>query len=782
MIEIRLLGAQSIQADGHEVLSVSAQPKRLALLAYLALSSDSGDGFVSRDELLALFWPESDDEHARNTLNQHLYRLRGSLGSDAIPSHGANRVGADPEEVRCDVVEFRRALDDEEPERALGLYAGELLPGFHLSGTPDLEKWLDNLRLDLQRRALDAALRLAGKSEAAGDRTAAVDWYRKAHEISPTSEAAERGLAAVSASPPDGITTEGGRAGAGAPPFAHEHEPSSTGRQTSLHAPNDSRRHDRSLLPSGAALVVTALAIGGWWATSSRERLPDPEPRLAVLPFDNLTGDSAADHLVDLMHDQAIREAGEAGGLLVISRTSVLAYRDSATALPDIGRGLGADAIVEGTVRAFGDSLQVHVRLLDAASERTLWTRQYVAERMDSGYVTLRVPWLIANEVRRTLNPEARLDLEPPYRPAAGAVAAYVRGREQLALGSSEGIDAAIEEFDRAVELDPRFSKAWAALGRAWETAGGWFGDKSPVEAMPEAQNAYERALAIDSTLADAHGGIATIEWRFRWRWSAAERAFRRSIELNPNLAETRDHYGNFLRSMRRIEEGVVQLEKAVELDPLGISWAELRQHYQHLGRFHDARQAAERAKDLHPEHPAARFVYAIELWEDGARRAAADTIVAAGGGALAAMMYAEMGDEDRAREQIAVEEESRNRDPLFLAYAYMSLHDTTAAVGWLNRGIEERHASMVWLGIAQTRDDRYELMIEDFPEIYFTGPRFEAIMDRLNFPEPPFVATAAARWTTATSRYELYRVACRRGPVSRWGPSRARCTRARCS
>lgn len=743
MIEIRLLGSQSVQAsDGHEILSVSTQPKRLALLAYLALSSDSGDGFVSRDELLALFWPESDIERARNTLNQHLYRLRGSLGSGAIPSRGTNRVGVDSGEIWCDVVEFQQALDEGEAARALELYAGEFLPGFHLSGTPALEKWLDNLRLELQRRALAAALRLAGEGEAAGDRAATAVWYRKAKEISPASEAAVRGLAATlapsrDAHPPDSSTPVPATVPGGAALLE--------GMRDTPGRPSENRRHDRSLLPSGAALVVTALAIGGWWATSSRERLPEPEPRLAVLPFENLTGDSTADHLIDLMHDQTIRESGEASGVLVISRTSVLAYRDSAAALPDIGRNLGADAIVEGTVRALGDSLRVLVRLLEATSEQTLWNEQYAAARADSGYVTLRLPWRIANEIRRILNSEASLDLEPPRKPAPAAVEAYVRGREALAVGSPEGLDAAISQFDRAVELDPRFAEAWAALGRAWETAGGWFGHKSPVEAMPEAQNAYERALEIDSTLAEAHGGIATIEWRYRWRWAEAERAFRRSIELNPNLAETRDHYGNFLRSMRRIEEGVVQLEKAVELDPLGISWAELRQHYQQLGRFDEARAAAERAKKLHPGHVASRLIYAIQLWGDGDRRGAVDTLVAVGGGALPAMMYGVMGEVERAREQIALEEASSNRDPLLLAYAHMTLHDTAAAVDWLQRGIEERHAQMVWLGIAQTKSDRYEPMIGDFPIIYFTGPRFESVMDRLDFSGPPFAATTAA-------------------------------------
>lgn len=713
MIEIRLLGAQSVQAaDGHEILSVSTQPKRVALLAYLALASDSGDGYVSRDELLALFWPESDDEHARNTLNQHLYRLRVSLGSDAIPSHGTNRVGVDPAEVWCDAAEFRRALENDEPERALELYAGELLPGFHLSGTPELEKWLDHLRLDLQRRALDVALRLARENEAAGERTAAAGWYRKAHDISPESEVVARGLAAASS-------------------------PSLRGAARVKEA--NERRLDRSLLPSGAALVVTALAIGGWWASSSRERIPDPEPRLAILPFDNLTGDPAQNHLIDLVHDEVIREAGAAGGLLVISRTSVMVYGDSTTALPEIGRQLDADALVEATVRALRDSIHVQVRLLDAASERSLWANRYGSAREDTTYLTVLLPRLIANEVRKTLNPEASLDLEPPPLPDPAAIQAFVRGREYLARGGPEGLEAAIDQFDLAVAFDPQFAEAWAGLGRAWEYSGGWFGHRSPVDAMPEAQTAYEMALALDSTLAEAYAGIANIEWRYRWRWAEAERAFRRSIELNPNLADVRDHYGNFLRSMRRVEEGVVQLEKAVELDPLGLSWAELRQHYQHLGRFDEARRAAERARELHPAHPASQFIYAIEMWGNGERLQAADTLAAAGLYGFAAQFYAAAGAEEDARSLLTILESQENRNHLPIAYTYLFLGDTMKALDWLELGVRERHAHMVWLNIAaEAEADGYEPMIADFPKIYFAGPRYEAIMERLDFPDPP--------------------------------------------
>ena len=142
MIELRTLGAlEAISADGTPLRSVLAQPRRMALLSYLALASPRG--FHRRDTLFALFWPEHDTEHARHALRQSLYFLRHALGTTAIISRGDEELAVAPDQLRCDAVEFERAIDEGRLETGLALYRGDLLPGFHISEAPDFEGWLE---------------------------------------------------------------------------------------------------------------------------------------------------------------------------------------------------------------------------------------------------------------------------------------------------------------------------------------------------------------------------------------------------------------------------------------------------------------------------------------------------------------------------------------------------------------------------------------------------------------------------------------------------------------
>lgn len=190
MIDLSTLGAIELRHDGIDLRSVLSQPKRLALLVYLRVA----DGFVARDRLLALFWPESDDERARNALRQSLHFLRRSLGPDAVVGRAEQEVGIDADRVACDVVAFERALAEDRLEDALGLYRGEFLPGFHVDDTPELERWIDEKRRELARRAVEAALALSEREEERGEPAAAAVWARRLVALDPLSEAAVRRL------------------------------------------------------------------------------------------------------------------------------------------------------------------------------------------------------------------------------------------------------------------------------------------------------------------------------------------------------------------------------------------------------------------------------------------------------------------------------------------------------------------------------------------------------------------------------------------------------------
>jgi DNA-binding SARP family transcriptional activator len=195
-IELRLLGAAAVRTSaGCEAGGVLAQPKRLALLAYLAAASPYG--FHRRDTLLALFWPEADQTHARTALRKALHFLRHELGAAAVLSRGDEEVGLADDRVWCDVRELDRAMAEDRPAGGLALYRGELLPGLFISDAPEFERWLGEERARLRRRAVDAARILAGRLERDRDAEGAARWARWACAQAPDDECAVRRLMAL---------------------------------------------------------------------------------------------------------------------------------------------------------------------------------------------------------------------------------------------------------------------------------------------------------------------------------------------------------------------------------------------------------------------------------------------------------------------------------------------------------------------------------------------------------------------------------------------------------
>ncbi len=206
MIELRMLGRLSLTgADGREVRGLLGQPRRLALLAYLAAASPQG--FHRRDTLLALFWPELDQEHARAALRQALHVVRDALGGDAVTSRGDEEIGLDFAQVSCDVAAFERALRIGQLEDALDLYRGALLEGFFISDAPEFERWLETERARLQQAAAGGARALAERYESDNDLTRAVRWTRRSIELAPSDEGLVRRLIAL-------LDRQGDRAGA----------------------------------------------------------------------------------------------------------------------------------------------------------------------------------------------------------------------------------------------------------------------------------------------------------------------------------------------------------------------------------------------------------------------------------------------------------------------------------------------------------------------------------------------------------------------------------------
>ena len=195
MVELRVLGPLQVSAsDGRDCAALLRQSKRTALLAYLATAMPRG--LHRRDKLLALFWPESDEPHARAALSQALYVLRNALGEQAIVAGGDAEVGLTAPVVMCDAVAFEAALDAGRPAEALPLYRGDLLEGFFLTGVPEFERWVERERARLRQRASEGAWALAQGKAAQGDRVEAERWARRAADLLPADEAVVRRLMA----------------------------------------------------------------------------------------------------------------------------------------------------------------------------------------------------------------------------------------------------------------------------------------------------------------------------------------------------------------------------------------------------------------------------------------------------------------------------------------------------------------------------------------------------------------------------------------------------------
>jgi len=429
MIELRTLGALELtSADGKPLRSVLTQPRRAALLCYLALASPRG--FQRRDSLLAIFWPEDDAEQARHALRQALYFLRRTLGPASIVARGDDELAVAADVIRCDAAEFERALDAGRLEDALSLYRGELLSAFHVGDAPGFERWLDAERSRLERRAADAAWTLAESREQGGDPAGAAEWAQRAVDLSSGDEVALRRLLALlhrvgnraaavraydafarelerefelapsdatrallarirSEQGDDGTTAVTSRSAA-SPPVPEDVEaldPSLLAAEPELRPGGDILVHDgkprrfpssrKSLGVWVGTTALAGLAIGAWWlgAQPQTRTLPARPERVVLADFQNRTSDST---LGDLVVHVLNAELAQSSVLRVVGRETIAdamrrMRRNAGERLtPDLARDVaareGITLVLEGEVRSVGTKLMLTASVIETAS------------------------------------------------------------------------------------------------------------------------------------------------------------------------------------------------------------------------------------------------------------------------------------------------------------------------------------------------------------------------------------------------------------------------------
>jgi TolB-like protein/DNA-binding winged helix-turn-helix (wHTH) protein/Tfp pilus assembly protein PilF len=318
--------------------------------------------------------------------------------------------------------------------------------------------------------------------------------------------------------------------------------------------------------------LILSLLILSVWLLRSRGRAPTEIRSLAVLPLENLSGDAAQNYFADGMTDELITDLAQISALRVISRTSVMAYKGARKPLPEIARELNVDAVIEGSVLRSGDQVRITAQLIEASTDRHLWSQSYEGELRDTLALQSRVASAIADQIRINLTPQEQAALKNVKVVNPEAYESYLKGRYFWNKRTGDGLKGALAYFQQAIEEDPKYAQAYSGLADTYALLGDWqYAVMTPKEAFPKAKAAALKALELDSTLGEAHNSLAFVLDAFDWDLDAAGKEFRRAIELNPGYATAHHWYAWHLSLLGRFDEAIAEMRKAENLDPLSL-------------------------------------------------------------------------------------------------------------------------------------------------------------------------------------------------------------------
>jgi TolB-like protein/DNA-binding winged helix-turn-helix (wHTH) protein/Tfp pilus assembly protein PilF len=445
----------------------------------------------------------------------------------------------------------------------------------------------------------------------------------------------------------------------------------------------------------GVVIFFVVLAGASLWASfrsGTRKQTSRAKIMVAVLPFENLTGDAGQEYFSDGLTEEMIVQLGrlDSQHLGVIARTSVMHYQHSHEQLDQIGRELGVQYVLEGSVRRDSEKVRITAELIQLKDQTHLWSRQY--DRELSSLLTLQgeIAQEVADEIELTLGTdrERAASIHKVIAPSSyEAYDLYLKGRYFWNKRTGEGFRQAAEYFQRAIAKDPQYARAYAGLADTYALLSSYH-FVSQNEFMPKARAAAVRALEIDDTLAEAHTSLALIAENYDWDWQTAEKEYRRAIQLNPGYATAHHWYAECLAFEGRFDEALAESERAQQLDPLSLIIGTDNAAIFYYSRQYDrAIKGFLRVREMDPDFPKAGMV--IEAYvEKGRFQDALATIHESSDGpwkwATEAYIYGRWGHEEEARRALAKLEQLNHRsqmEPQFrLAYLGLNRNDEVIA------------------------------------------------------------------------------------------------------
>lgn len=488
------------------------------------------------------------------------------------------------------------------------------------------------------------------------------------------------------------------------------------------------------LLGIFAALILSFAAYFQWFR-------PRPvsagRSMLAVLPFENFTGDSSEDYFSDGLTEEMIGQLGnlDPPHLGVIARTSVMHYKHSQESIPAIGKDLGVQYVIEGSVRRDAKRVRITVQLIQVKDQSHLWARQYDRDLGDLLELQEEVAREVANEIEFSLS--GRRPIEPAHAaaPVRGANSyetydLYLKGRYFWNKRTGDGFRQAAGYFQQAIDKDPNFARAYAGLADTFALMSTWYiGPQN--ELMPKARAAALRALELDESLADAHASLALIKENYDYDWPGAEKEFRRALELDPQYAIAHQWYAEFLSWQGRFPEAFAESEQARQLDPISLIGATDRASILYESRQYDSALKQWRSVlDLDPTYDHAEHlmipaylqlgryddaVTEIERWE-----AAGESPWMWG---WKAAVYARAGHPDEARRALAKLEQTSG-SPANRA--------VTLLIAYLGTDQKERALELLQQMYAEHSNAVVQIKVDPMFDPLRNDPRFKDLLRRL--------------------------------------------------
>jgi len=465
-------------------------------------------------------------------------------------------------------------------------------------------------------------------------------------------------------------------------------------------------------VPLGILLVLLVVAGYVVWKLLPPRPGAGSRPMIAVLPFDNLSGDPEQEFLPDGLTEEMISQLQRLSpeGLGVIARQSSIVYKNSTASIGHIGQALKVNYILDGSVRfskgdataGTPDRVRVTAQLIQVNTGAMLWSQSYERDLRDVLAVQSDVAQAIASEIQLKLAPPVRARLASPWPVNPEAYQDYLKGRYQLNRRALESMQHGLDYFGRAVAADPNFALAYVGIADTYDLLG-FYGALPPKVAYPEAKKAAQKALSLDDSLAEAYTTLADVLLHYDYDWQGAEQGFRSAIQRNPNYPVAHHWYAVLLALSGRFAESLAEIDRAIRLDPASLAISgDLALHHFYAGQFDQTIEQSKKCLELDPNYHMchvwlARAYVEKKLYTDAIaefRRAIElqpENLMAV---ALLGHAYALAGQTARAREVIRnLEKLSSKRyvGPSLIALVYTGLGEMNRAFQWAERAYQER-------------------------------------------------------------------------------------------